>query len=159
MKRIKIFLPSSWSETAASFLPGRGMLCLSLLLTVSSIFTVDGVIREQHCVVSKPHESDCMYRKYAYLAASQAAAIRCSFTTMLVAGEWFTNIMIQSFYSPDEGKGPVWWLHVRGAQCGWDAMLWNMDSEGEGWCEKVSFPWWFISSTPSRLFFCHYFLR
>lgn len=74
MKRIKIFLPSSWSETAASFLPGRGMLCLSLLLTVSSIFTVDGVIREQHCVVSKPHESDCMYRKYAYLAASQAAA-------------------------------------------------------------------------------------
>lgn len=92
-----------------------GMLCMPLLLTMSSIFTTDGMIRKQHWAFSKRHESDCVCRKWACLAASLAGA-NPVFIAMFVtlSGTWFTkgmNIMSQRLlYNPDEGKSSMWRL-------------------------------------------------
>lgn len=102
-----------------------GMLCMLLLLTVSSIFTTDRVIRKQHCACNKLHESDCICRKWACLASSLGeanAVFMAMFGTLL--GTWCTNIGILSHCTAKmNGKK----IHVKADVCGanptWDAVL------------------------------------
>ena len=105
----------------------------------------DGVIREQNCVFSLPHESERM----SLLSSIPGSGKHGVFTaTFCLVNDCFTNIMSPSSHRQDEGTGSAWRL----PGC-WVMKYGLKGRRTKRWPSPDATPlWWFISSPSFRLF-------